>query len=78
MKDPVILLKFEFGVRRISNSKRKAVDYFVRVENNKVIFTTNPMEAFTYHSQEIANTIASVLEISDKKNKFQSFKITIE
>ena len=65
-----------FGVKRLPNSKRKTVDYFVGVENGKAVFNQNPMKADTFGFQSYANTLADVLAIADKKNKFESFKVS--
>ena len=66
-----------FGVKKLANSKRKAVEYFVEVKDGKAIFSKNPMESDTFGFQSYANTLADVLAIADKKNKFESFKITL-
>jgi hypothetical protein len=62
------------GVKKVNTKK---TEYFVTIEDGKARFSDNPIQGFTSSDKDAIKTIADALSLSDKRNTYEPYSITI-
>lgn len=61
----------------VKKTNKKTTEYFVGVDDGKLSFSANPIEGFTCSDKLAMMTLAEVLALSDKRNTYETYNISV-